>query len=503
MRIKNTIRNSSWAFISQAISIIFSFINRIILIRILGIEYVGINGLFKDILYLLSIAEMGISYALMYEMYKPMHLNDSELLNQIVFYYQRLYTKIGLFIGAIGLLITPFLYIIVPDIKPIENIQLIYIVFVLNSLVSYFFMSRKSLLNVAQKNYIEQIIVSIICIFQFIMQLFCLLITKNFFLYVSCCLICTLLTSLLIVKVTNKIFPFIRMRLLGGLSPAVKKRVSVNMRALFISNTSGVIFSATDSIIISNICGLRELGILTNYTMIINYLNMIIRLGVNAVTASIGDLNAEKESREVFAYYKKTFFLIYAIISIFSISFYNLCNDFIETVFGQQYLLSKSIIIFLMINMYILNIRLPALVFRNVMGIFKYDKYKGIPEIALNITISIILAKYIGLLGVIIGTTISQLFVSCWIEPYMLYKHGFRIEFFDFIKDNFRFLFIFILGFLVSVMACSFIPLKGFLAFFIKMSVCFFLIFSNIILWFRKTDEYIYFKKHLLKYLKL
>lgn len=496
MRIKNTIRNGAWALICQIAAVLLGFINRVIVIRLLGIEYAGVNGLFTDILNLLSIAEMGIGYAVMYEMYKPMHFNDTKALHGLVFYYQKIYTKIGLLVCTAGFIITPFLFTIAPDAKPIPYIKAIYIVFVLNTSVIYFFASKRSLLNAAQKNYIEQIVSVSFLALQFILQFICLIFTKNYLLFAFCRLVCTLLSSCTIILISKKLFPFVASRQYEGLDQSTRRRIGENIRALFISNISGVVFSATDSLIISNFRGLAELGVFTNYTLIVNYLNTIIRIGINAVMASIGDLNAEKEISEVYIYYKRVLFLIYIVISIFCICFYILCNDFIMAVFGYEYILSKGIILLLTVNMYIVNIRLPSLVFRNAMGIFKYDKYKGIPEIIINLIISVILVRPFGIFGVLLGTTISMLIVSFWIESFMLYKHGFNKPFFHFIKYNFKYISISVLGFFICVAVCSFIKLTGITAFFVKASICLPSSIAIILIWFLRTDEFVYYRNH-------
>jgi len=193
MRIQNTIRNSSWAFICQLIYMAFGFLNRILIIRFLGIEYLGISSLFRDILYLLSIAEMGIGYAIMYEMYKPMHLNDTDTLTKLVNFYNRIYTKIGILVFIIGLCIIPFLFLIVPDAKSIQYVRIVYFIYILNCSITYLTVSRKSLINVAQKNYIEQIINCIIVIIQFVLQFICLFLTRNYLLFTLCIFISTVL----------------------------------------------------------------------------------------------------------------------------------------------------------------------------------------------------------------------------------------------------------------------------------------------------------------------
>lgn len=154
-RTANTAKNASFGLVSQILNIILSFISRTVFIYVLGVEYLGINGLFTNILMLLSFAELGIGNAIIYGMYKPLAMDDKEKLKSLMALYAKAYKAIGLFVFTAGLLVVPFMEYIIKDTPNIsENITLIYVLFLLNTSISYFFVYKKSIITADQKNYV-------------------------------------------------------------------------------------------------------------------------------------------------------------------------------------------------------------------------------------------------------------------------------------------------------------------------------------------------------------
>ena len=95
--------------VGQGITILFSFVSRTIFIRFLSAEYLGISGLFSNVLTILSFAELGIGEAMVYAMYKPAKENDQEMLNSLLAVYQKAYAGIAIVVGIIGVILSFFL----------------------------------------------------------------------------------------------------------------------------------------------------------------------------------------------------------------------------------------------------------------------------------------------------------------------------------------------------------------------------------------------------------
>lgn len=58
--------------------------------------------------------------------------------------------------------------------------------------------------------------------------------------------------------------------------------------------------------------------------------------------------------------------------------------------------------------------------------IHQAEKTNPVLEVIVNLIVSIVLVQVIGISGVFLGTICSAIFVCCWIEPYVLFKHGFH-----------------------------------------------------------------------------
>lgn len=156
-RTKNSMKNITFSILGQTSDIVLSFVVRTIFIYYLGAEYLGINGLFINILSLLSLAELGIGSAITYSLYEPLANNNSKKIKGIMSIFKKTYISIAGFILLAGLLLLPFLDFFIRDMPDISNIRMIYLIFLLNSAVSYLFSYKRALIIADQKKYIDSI----------------------------------------------------------------------------------------------------------------------------------------------------------------------------------------------------------------------------------------------------------------------------------------------------------------------------------------------------------
>ncbi|MFP7479729.1 lipopolysaccharide biosynthesis protein, partial [Terribacillus saccharophilus] len=154
MRIKSSIKNLSYAVVGQTIGILISFISRLVFIQILGTEYLGINGLFTTILSILSLVELGLGPAMTYSLYDPLSKKNTETVKSLMVFYKKAYIFVGSAILILGVVFLPFLDFFVGNEHSISNIHLVFMLFVVNSAVSYFYSYKRSLIISDQKRYI-------------------------------------------------------------------------------------------------------------------------------------------------------------------------------------------------------------------------------------------------------------------------------------------------------------------------------------------------------------
>lgn len=426
-RIKSTTINSTVALASKVLIFVLQFICRTVFIRVLSTEYLGVNGLFTNILTMLSFAELGIGNAIIFKLYKPIADNDQEKIKTYMKFYQKAYILIGIIILVIGILIIPFLkYMIndVPDIK--ENIYFIYVLFLANSTISYFFTYKKSIIIGYQKEYITTIINFGAVLLQNIAQIIILLVTKNYILYLIIQILATFLDNYISSKKADKMYPFIKDKEYEKISKSEEKKIFTDVKSLILYKIGDILSNGTDNIIISTFVGVSEVGLLSNYTTITNAIKTFLLSFFNGFTASVGNLNTTDDNEKKESIFYQIFLLSFLIYGFISVAIILLSNEFITIWLGNEYLLSFGVCFALGFNLYIDGMRFVNYTFRNTMGIFKKGRFIPLISSISNIVLSVILVQYIGIFGVLIATGLTRLFIMTVYDPYLLHKYKFN-----------------------------------------------------------------------------
>lgn len=210
MRIKSSMVNLVFAITGQSLGLLISFFARIVFIQILGKEYLGLNGLFTNILSLLSLVELGIGPAITYSLYKPLAHKDISKVKSLMRLYKKAYITIGILILILGLLMMTFLEVFIKTIPDIPYIHLIFFLFVLNSAISYFYSYKRALIISDQKRYIATIYRYSFFILLNIIQIFMLYLTQNFILFLICQILVTLAENIVVSKKADKLYPYLK-----------------------------------------------------------------------------------------------------------------------------------------------------------------------------------------------------------------------------------------------------------------------------------------------------
>lgn len=437
MRTEESSKNAMTSMVFYIINSIFSFISKTVFIRFLGIEYSGLNSLFTNVLGILNIAELGIGTAVGYSLYKPLAEKDTKTINEILKLYKYLYRIIAIVILIIGLIITFFLPYMINTTIDMTQIKIAYILYLISTVVSYLFTFLNVLPAADQKNYIVIKIQGIFKIVKNIIQLLAIAIFKNYYIWliieISGNILSYIYTNLMIRKKYRYYKEIEKIKFKDLLKKY--KEIMLKVRDLFFHKIGGLVVDQTDNIVISYFCTLSDVGIYGNYMLIFRLLTGTIEQAFSSVTASIGNLIVEKGKKEAFKIWKEMYSLTFFITVIFGYLFYKIVNKFITIWVGQEYILSNAIVLAISINIMFRIIKQPIDKFKDAFGIF-WDRQAPFIESIINLIISIILAKYIGVLGVVIGTIISStIIIGIW-KPYVIFKYGFKEKISEFIKIN-------------------------------------------------------------------
>lgn len=469
-RTSNVIRNTLVGIITQILSLVLSFASRTIFIKILSDEYLGINGLFSNILSTLSFVELGFGTAIIYMMYKPVANNDKERIKSLVNYYKRVYFIIGMVMLVLGMMVIPFMKYIIKDPPAIpENLNLLYILFLVNTSIGYFYSHKTAIINAHQKNYIISIYNQVFKWIQLILQIIILLVTKNYVLYLIIQIVCTLLNNIFLSIKANKMFPYIKEKEIKIISQEDKSNMNSKIKSLVFYKLNPSILNGSDNLILSAIVGVSSVGIYSNYYLITNYLSLFINQITGALESSIGNLNASETSEKKEDIFYKVLFLCFFIYGIVSVLLMALINDFINVWIGKKFIFDNFTVFSIILFIYVNGVNFACYSFRTTSGLFEKSKIVPLIEVILNVVISIFLAKRIGTAGVFLGTSIAKFLTFFWTDPNLLYGNLFeRKNMKKYFLKYFRYIFTtFGIGMIVFVLS-NLIDVNNYLIWFIK-----------------------------------
>lgn len=425
-RTEYSARNTTVAVISKVLAILMGYITRVVFTRTLSESYVGINGLFTDILNVLSLSELGMGTAITYALYRPIADGDIEKQKSLMQLYRRLYLIVASVVLVTGLSIIPFMDILIKDGQNIEHLTLIYLMYLANSAISYLLIYKKTLIDAHQLSYIGELFHAVFLVIQNAVQIVVLKLTGNFILFLSIYIICTIVRNICISVKANRLYPFLRDKTTQPLDKDERRGIFKNIKAMLMHRIGDVVVNNTDNLLLSSIVGLAAAGRYSNYYLLIGSVRQILDQFFNGITASVGNLGVTSDEVRAKKIFDATFFIGQWVYGFSAICLYELLAPFVSFSFGDNYVFARQIELILCINFFVTGMRKPVLVFRDSLGLFWYDRYKSIAEAIINLVVSIVLALKFGAVGVFLGTFISTVTTSTWVEPFILYRHYFK-----------------------------------------------------------------------------
>ena len=494
-RVKNTKRNVSWGMLEKIINIIFQFLIRTITIKILGEEFLGLSSLFTSILQVVNMAELGYSNDIAYKLYKPIAENDLKTICALMNAYKKIYRIIGILVISIGIIIMPFVpNIINGGIPRGYNINILYLIYLINSGVSYYLFAYKNcLLEAYQRNDIISKIKVILLIAQTLYQLIVIFIFKNYYLFIIVLPIMTIINNLINAIIVNKNFPNFVCK--GKLNKDLKRRIKYDVTGLAIGKICIISRNSLDNIFLSIFLNLSIVAIYNNYYYILTALNTFLAVITSSMSAGVGNSIAIENIDKNYKNYIN-FNNIYMWISgVCSILLFNLYQPFMRIWMGDNLLFPTFTVLLMCIYFYSLKLGDIRSIYSNASGLFWESKNYVIIEVILNGILNYILGKMFGVNGIIIATNITIIFINFLFGSRILFKHYFKNKkYYHFIFKNFLFgLITFINGY-ISYNICNIIndkfSLNNFYQFIFNFIIC--IIISNIIylIIFYKTKEF-------------
>lgn len=425
-RTEYSVRNTTAAMISRILAILMGFLTRVVFTHTLSESYVGVNGLFGDILSVLSLSELGIGTAITYALYQPIAEKDIEKQKTLMRLYRRLYLAVAGIVTAAGLAVVPFMDVLIKNKPDIDNLTLIYLIYLANSVLSYLLIYKKTLLDAHQLSYIGVVCQTGFWMLQDILQMVLLVVTHNFILYLLVSMVCTVGCNLCISRKADRMYPYLKEREVRALPREERGQILRNIRAMMMHKAGTVVLNNTDNLILSAVVGISSVGCYSNYYLVIGSIRQVLDQSFQGITASVGNLGATQHENRIKEIFESAFFAGQWMYGFAAVCLFELLTPFVEISFGRQYIFGQAVVFILCLNFYVRGMRQAALIFRDSLGLFWFDRYKAVVEAVLNLVISIVLAGKYGTAGVFAGTFISTILTSVWIEPLILYRHSLK-----------------------------------------------------------------------------
>lgn len=501
-RTENSVKNITVSFFTQILNIFFQFILRTIFIMVLSTEYLGLNGLFTNILSYLSFAELGFGAAITFCLYKPLAEKDYKTVAGIMNYFKKVYYCVGCFVLIAGTLLTPMLPYLISDMPNIPNIYTIYMLWVINSALSYFFVYKSTLIIADQRKDIVEKINIVFKLLQLLSQAIILLITHNYILYLLAQITVTVLCNMSISIIADSRYPYLNVMRNEHIKDIELKEIKNNVRALILHKIGGVVIFGTDNILLSKFFGLIIVGLYSNYYLIINTLSLLTGQIQASIVASVGNLGVIGSTEEKKIVFQRYLFINFWIFSFTSSCLISLINPFIEIWLGNDFLLPHVVVSVLVLNYFITGFRSAAATFINAFGLFWNTRKLPIVESFLNILLSIVFAYCFGYIGVFLGTTISSIMSGIWYEPYVLYKNAFNISPKKYYLRLIEYFIVTVICAVTSLLSVKCVESSGIIGIILKFFVVGLVPNIIIILIYNKSKRFIYFKNFFYKVIK-
>ena len=422
-RTKKSAINSVVGIVCMLISSLLSFALQAVFIRLLGLEYSGINGLFADILKILNLAELGINNAILFRLYKHIADDDQTEIEKVLSFYRKFSYTVGLIILFVGLLFVPFLHFFVKEAPSFpESLWSLYLIVLATSVVSQFNHYKSVLIIAKQDRYIYTIITYAIIFLKHALQILVLWLFSNIYLYLLVPLFTTILSGIVTGIISRRKYSH-SFYSKEKLTKEEKREFTKDAGMLSVYKLCRTLDATIDTFLISKFVSVSISAIYASFSMLLTTLTDLFCSFNDAIIASVGDLHASGEKEKVEGVFYQSLHFNYLIFGISTSVLAAIISPFVEWWIGHT--LSTLSVVFLLINFYIHAFGQNIATFRNSMGLFRKGWKQPAVTVALNLIFSVVLIQKLDLVGTLIGTFVAGFLTRMWYDPYIVCKYGF------------------------------------------------------------------------------
>jgi len=423
-RKQKSVKNIIFGLGLSAINALVAFVIRTFLIKCIGIEVIGLNGLFTEVISVMSLAELGVGMAIVYSLYKPLHERDYDRVSQLMTLFKKAYHYIAFITFVLGVIVVPFVDKLITHVDfSLSYIRLVFFLFVLKTSVSYLFSYKISLLNADQQQYKVSIVTALTNLLFAGLIIVSLIYSHNYVLYLLILIVQTVTINVILSIYVDKHYS--KLDLHKDLPKKDKKEIFANIKNIFIKRISGIITSSTDNILISKLVGTVQVGFYSNYIVIFSLVRILRTQITGGLAASIGDLSVSENPDHCIGILCRLTAYYSILATIIASGLLACAYDFISIWLGEEFTMSDYIIAIAILNIFIEICCDPLWQFLEVSGLFKQDRNIGIIGSTVNLIVSISLGLKMGIPGIFMGTVCTQT-IQLVLKTLLLFKEKYQ-----------------------------------------------------------------------------
>lgn len=437
-RTKRSFINVTTTVVTNFIILFTAFAVQRVLVHTMGGDYNGLNGLFSSIISMMSLADLGIGTAIIYHMYRPVAEEDHERINSLLHFYKKCYMGISGIILLIGVIVSFFLPALVGDADVHDNIYLIFALFLVDCLCSYFLAYKRSLLYASQMNYVADLVYFAVYILQNAAQIFVLLAFQNFILFLIVKSLGKCISNLILSVYIGHRYPYTKIKPVTPVDKETKLDIYLKVRGLLYHKIGKLLVTGSDSIVIAGVLGIATMNLYANYHLIIGGVTSLLNKIFETLTNSVGNFLLDSDKDRRLDIYKKIDFINFWFFGCVAAGMYAVLQPLILLWMGEDFLFDKTVVFVLVVNFYLEGMRASVTTFKEAAGIFHEDRKIPMVEALVNLSVSIILAKFMGIAGVFLGTILSTGVVYLYSYPKYVCKPLFQISYGKYIRQTLK-----------------------------------------------------------------
>lgn len=426
-RVHRSVMNIKVGMLFYVLTIVLTFFSRRVFLECLGTEFIGLTGMLTNIMSFLSVAELGIGTSIVYFLYKPLQEDNHAKINEVMSMLAYLYRCIGYIIGAGGVVVSLFFPLWFGNLS--TGLFLVYFAFysfLASSVMGYVFNYRQLLVSANQKQYVVNAYFQTINIVQIVLQIVMAYYYRNLYLWVSVGVVSTLVGCIIFNHRIRKEYPWLNIDLRAGKRnlrqyPEVLRKT----RQIFVLRIKDFILNRSDELLVGAFVSVAQVAFYGNYTMILNKLIFLVNILGDGMSAGVGNLLAEGNERntmKVFWEMTATRFYIMGMV-IFPLILF--LQPLISCWLGPGYQLSTLIAYLFIINLFLRLQYATVYLFVGSAGLYG-DVWTSWAELIINIAVTVALAPYFGIVGILLGKIVSVFFFNVFWKPYYLFSQGFH-----------------------------------------------------------------------------